>query len=77
MVKILTVPQTLAYHQAMVDRAFMFTYAIQLLVVVVTLAGIFDLLITQIIERRGEVGVFRAIGAEGFRSAERSGSRRW
>jgi len=63
-VKILTVPQTLAYHQAMVDRAFVFTYAIQLLVVVVTLAGIFDLLITQISERRSEVGVFRAIGAE-------------
>ena len=38
-VKILTVPQTLAYHQAMVDRAFVFTYAIQLLVVAVTLAG--------------------------------------
>jgi putative ABC transport system permease protein len=64
-VKILTVPQTLAYHQAMVDRAFMFTYAIQLLVVAVTLAGVFDLLTTQIIERRGEVGVFRALGAEG------------
>jgi putative ABC transport system permease protein len=65
MVKILTVPQTLAYHQAMVDRAFVFTYAIQLLVIAVTLAGIFDLLTTQIIERRGEVGIFRAIGAEG------------
>jgi putative ABC transport system permease protein len=65
MVKILTVPQTLAYHQSMVDRAFVFTYAIQLLVIAVTLAGIFDLLTTQIIERRGEVGIFRAIGAEG------------
>ena len=64
-VKILTVPQTLAYHQSMVDRAFVFTYAIQLLVVAVTLAGVFDLLTTQIIERRGEVGVFRALGAEG------------
>lgn len=63
-VKILTVPQTLAYHQAMVDRAFVFTYAIQLLVVGVTLAGIFDLLTTQIIERRGEIGIFRAVGAE-------------
>lgn len=62
--KILTVPQTLAYHQAMVDRAFVFTYAIQLLVVGVTLAGIFDLLTTQIIERRREIGIFRAVGAE-------------
>ena len=64
MVKILTVPQTLAYHQGMVDRAFVFTFAIQLLVVAVTLAGIFDLLTTQIIERRREVGVFRALGAD-------------
>jgi putative ABC transport system permease protein len=64
LVKILTVPQTLAYHQSMVDRAFVFTYAIQLLVIAVTLAGIFDLLITQIMERRGEVGVFRAVGAD-------------
>src|SRR5262249_49059151 len=65
LVKVLTVPQTLAYHQGMVDRAFVFTYAIQLLVVAVTLAGIFDLLTTQIIERRQEIGIFRAIGAEG------------
>jgi len=64
LVKILTVPQTLAYHQGMVDRAFVFTWAIQLLVVAVTLAGIFDLLLTQIIERRQELGVFRAIGAD-------------
>ena len=63
-VKVLTLPQTLAYHQGMVDRAFVFTYAIQLLVVAVTLAGIFDLLATQIIERRREVGVFRALGAD-------------
>ena len=63
-VKVLTVPQTLAYHQSMVDRAFVFTYAIQLLVVVVTLAGIFDLLTTQVIERRQEVGVLRALGAD-------------
>lgn len=64
LVKVLTVPQTLAYHQAMVDRAFVFTYAIQLLVVAVTLAGIFDLLTTQIIERRQEIGIFRAVGAD-------------
>lgn len=63
-VKVLTVPQTLAYHQGMVDRAFAFTYAIQLLVVVVTLAGIVDLLTTQIIERRREIGVLRVVGAE-------------
>jgi putative ABC transport system permease protein len=64
LVKVFTVPQTLAYHQGMVDRAFAFTYAIQLLVVAVTLAGIFDLLTTQIIERRREIGVLRAVGAD-------------
>jgi putative ABC transport system permease protein len=68
-VKILTVPQTLAYHQGMVDRAFAFTYAIQLLVIVVTLAGIFDLLTTQILERRREIGVLRAIGSDDWRIA--------
>ena len=69
LVKVLTVSQTLAYHQGMVDRAFAFTYAIQLLVVAVTLAGIFDLLTTQILERRREVGIFRALGSDGSRIA--------
>ncbi|HLK10672.1 MAG TPA: FtsX-like permease family protein [Candidatus Binatia bacterium] len=63
-IKILTVNQALAYHQHMVDEAFTFTWAIQLLAVVVTLAGIFDLLTTQVIERRREIGIFRAVGAE-------------
>jgi putative ABC transport system permease protein len=62
-VKVLTVGQALAYHQHMVDRAFAFTYAIQLLVIVVTLAGIVDLLTTQIIERRRETGLLGLIGA--------------
>src|SRR5439155_2831208 len=69
MVKVLTVPQTLAYHQGMVDRAFVFTYAIQLLVVAVTLAGIFDLLTTQILERRRELGILRALGSDDSRIA--------
>jgi putative ABC transport system permease protein len=69
LVKVLTVPQTLAYHQGMVDRAFAFTYAIQLLVVAVTLAGIFDLLTTQILERRRELGIFRAVGSDDARIA--------
>jgi putative ABC transport system permease protein len=69
LVKVLTVPQTLAYHQHMVDRAFAFTYAIQLLVVAVTLAGIVDLLTTQVLERRVEVGILRALGADERRIA--------
>jgi putative ABC transport system permease protein len=64
LVKVLTVPQTLAYHQHMVDRAFAFTYAIQLLVIAVTLAGIVDLLTTQVIERRREIGLLRLLGAD-------------
>jgi len=67
LVKVLTVAQTLAYHQRMVDRAFAFTWAIQLLVVAVTLAGIFDLLTTQMLERRQELGIFRALGVEEHR----------
>ena len=69
LIKVLTVPETLAYHQGMVDRAFAFTYAIQLLVVVVTLAGIFDLLTTQILERRQELGILRAVGSDDLRIA--------
>lgn len=67
LVKVLTVGETLAYHQAMVDRAFAFTWAIQLLVVAVTLAGIFDLLTTQLLERRQELGILRALGMEEHR----------
>jgi putative ABC transport system permease protein len=48
----------------MIDKAFAFTYAIQLLVIVVTLAGIVDLLTTQIIERRREMGLLRVMGAD-------------
>jgi len=64
LVKVLTVREALAYHQQMVDRAFAFTWAIQLLVVVVTLAGVFDLLTTQMLERRQELGILRALGME-------------
>jgi putative ABC transport system permease protein len=62
--KVLTLSQLVVYHQNMIDRAFAFTYAIQLLVIAVTLAGIVDLLSTQIIERQREIGLFRVIGAD-------------
>lgn len=64
LLKILTVPETLAYHQSKIDEAFGFTYAIQLLVVVVTLVGIVDLLMTEVLERRSELAILRAIGTE-------------
>lgn len=63
-IKVLTMPQLVAYHQKMIDQAFAFTYAIQLLVIAVTLAGIVDLLTTQIIERRREIGLLRVMGAD-------------
>jgi putative ABC transport system permease protein len=69
LLKILTVPQTLAYHQSKIDEAFGFTYAIQLLVVVVTLAGIVDLLMTEVLQRRAELGVLRGIGTDDWRIA--------
>jgi putative ABC transport system permease protein len=64
LIKVLTLPQLVAYHQNMIDQAFAFTYAIQLLVIGVTLAGIVDLLTTQIIERRRELGLLRVLGAD-------------
>jgi putative ABC transport system permease protein len=69
LLKILTVPETLAFHQSKIDEAFGFTYAIQLLVVVVTLAGIVDLLMTDVLERRSEIGILRGIGTDDWRIA--------
>ncbi len=62
--KILSMRDVLAYHEAKVNSAFAFTDAIQLLVVIVTIAGIFDLLLSAIIERRRELAVWRLIGAD-------------
>jgi len=70
LLKILTVPDTLTYHQSKIDEAFGFTYAIQLLVFVVTLAGIVDLLMTDVLERRSEIGILRCIGTDERRIAQ-------
>jgi putative ABC transport system permease protein len=64
LLKVLTASETLDYLQGMVDRALAFTFAVQLIMVAVTMAGIFDLLASQMTERRREIGVLRAIGAE-------------
>jgi putative ABC transport system permease protein len=61
----------LAYHAAAIDRAFAFTDAIQLLVIIVTVAGIFDLLLAAVWERRRELALWRVIGAD-ERSVRRS-----
>jgi len=62
--KILSLAEVLEYHDAYRRRAFAFTDAIQLLVVIVTIAGVFDLLLATIVERRRELAVWRLIGAD-------------
>jgi putative ABC transport system permease protein len=62
--KVLSMRDVLAYHHDKVSSAFAFTDAIQLLVVFVTVAGIFDLLLSTIVERRRELAVWRLIGAD-------------
>ena len=62
--KVLSLREVLDYHDRMIGRAFAFTQAIQLLIVIVTVAGIFDLLVSAIIERRRELSLWRLIGAD-------------
>jgi putative ABC transport system permease protein len=62
--KILTMTQVLEYHDAYRRQAFAFTDAVQLLIVIVTVAGILDLLLSAIVERRHELAVWRLIGAD-------------
>jgi len=63
LLKILTLRDNIAYHEDKIRRAFAFVDAMQVLVVIVTVAGIFDLLVSGIIERRRELSVLRLIGA--------------
>ncbi len=62
--KILSLGELADYHERMINRAFAFTDAIQLLVIIVTVAGILDLLMSAILERRREMSVWRTIGAD-------------
>jgi len=62
--KILSLREVVEFHAAAVTRAFALMDAIQLLIVVVTVAGIFDLLLSAILERRVELAVWRLIGAD-------------
>lgn len=61
---VLTTGEVLAYHDRMINRAFAFTHAIQLLIAIVTVCGIFDLLIATTIERRREFALWRVVGAD-------------
>jgi putative ABC transport system permease protein len=69
--RVLSLQELIRYQAGAVDRAFAFTYAIQLLIVVVTIAGIVDLLIANIVERRRELSLWQVIGAD-RRRVERS-----
>ena len=62
--KVLSLQELLKYHASMIDKAFAFVKAIQILVVVVTIAGIFDLFLSAIAERRRELALWRVIGAD-------------
>ena len=67
----LSLPEVVDFHSRAVKRAFALMDAIQLLIVIVTVAGIFDLLVSAIFERRRELAVWRLIGA-GERQVRRS-----
>jgi putative ABC transport system permease protein len=55
--------EAVAYITGKIREAFGFTDAIQLLITIVTAAGIFDLLLSAIAERRREIALWRVIGA--------------
>jgi putative ABC transport system permease protein len=62
--KILPFGELLEYHTTMIDRAFAVMRSVELLIVIVTVAGIFDLLMARILERRRELALWRVIGAD-------------
>jgi len=61
--KILSNQELLDYHTGHIDRAFAVMNSVQLLIIIVTVVGIFDLLLSRIMERRNELAVWRVIGA--------------
>jgi putative ABC transport system permease protein len=63
-IKILSLGELIDYHVAAIKRAFALMDAIQLLVVIIAVAGVFDLLISSILERRRELALWRVIGAD-------------
>ena len=62
--KILGLRDNLAYHEDKIRRAFGFVNTLQLLLAIVTVAGVFDLLLSGIIERRHELAAWRLMGAD-------------
>jgi putative ABC transport system permease protein len=62
-VKTLALRDNLAYHEDKIRRAFRFADTLQILVAIVTVAGIFDLLFSGVLERRRELALYRLVGA--------------
>jgi ABC-type antimicrobial peptide transport system permease subunit len=62
--KVHALGEALAYIDAKIREAFTFSRSLQLLVVIVAIAGIFDLLLARIHERRRELAVWRVVGAD-------------
>jgi putative ABC transport system permease protein len=62
--KILSLGELLDYHTDLIDRAFAVMNSVQLLIIIVTIAGIFDLLLARILERRHELALWRVVGAD-------------
>jgi putative ABC transport system permease protein len=62
--KVQSMDEGVKYLAGKIDEAYAFTAAIQLLMIVVTLAGVFDLLLADLWERRRELALWRVIGAD-------------
>ena len=62
--KVQSTEEGVDYLARKIDEAYAFTVAIELLIVIVTLAGIFDLLLADLWERRRELALWRVIGAD-------------
>ncbi len=62
--KVQSLEEGVDYLARKIDEAYAFTVAIELLIVIVTLAGIFDLLLADLWERRRELALWRVIGAD-------------
>ena len=62
--KVQSTEEVVDYLARKIDQAYAFTFAIELLIVIVTLAGIFDLLLADLWERRRELALWRVIGAD-------------
>lgn len=62
--KVLSMREVVDDHARHVRRAFALMESIQLLMVIVAVAGVFDLLLSSAVERRREVALWQLIGAD-------------